>query len=69
MLRLIRNMIECFYNITSILQNPALKGSEFRSSGYKAKLDAFNEDATKYGGQPEWDEWIARAVHSLGRTC
>jgi hypothetical protein len=60
MLPLIRNMIDCFYNITSILQNPALKGFEFRSSGYKAKLEAFNDDAAKYGGQPEWDEWIAR---------
>jgi hypothetical protein len=60
MLPLIRNMIDCFYNITSILQNPALKGFEFRSSGYKSKLEAFNDDAAKYGGQPEWDEWIAR---------
>jgi hypothetical protein len=47
MLPLIRNMIDCFYNITSILQNPAVKGAEFRSSGYKAKLDAFNEDAAE----------------------
>ena len=60
MLPLIRNMIDCFYNITSILQNPAVKGAEFRSSGYKAKLTAFNDDAARYGGRPEWDEWIAR---------
>jgi hypothetical protein len=60
MLPLIRNMIDCCYNITAILQNPAVKGAEFRSSGYKAKLDAFDEDAAKYGGQPGWDEWIAK---------
>lgn len=34
MLPLIRNMIDCFYNITAILQNPAAKGADFRSSGY-----------------------------------
>lgn len=60
-LPLIRNMIDCFYNITAILQNPAVKGAEFRSSGYKAKLTALNEDAAKYGGQKEWDEWIAKS--------
>lgn len=60
MLPLIRNMIDCFYNITAILQNPAAKGAEFRSSGYRAKLAAFDEDAARYGGHPEWDEWIAR---------
>jgi hypothetical protein len=63
MLPLIRNMIDCFYNITAILQNPSVKGREFRASGYKSKLAAFDEDAARYGGQPAWDEWIAR-----GRT-
>jgi hypothetical protein len=61
MLPLIRNMIDCFYNITAILQNPAVKGAEFRRSGYKAKLTALGEDAARYGGRPEWDEWIARS--------
>lgn len=60
-LPLIRNMIDCFYNITAILQNPAVKGAEFRSSGYKAKLAALDEDAAKYGGQQEWDLWIAQS--------
>lgn len=59
LLPLIRNMIDCFYNITAILQNPAIKGAEFRSSGYKAKFEALKEDEAKYGGQPEWDKWIA----------
>lgn len=60
MLPLIRNMIDCLYNITSILQDPAVKGAEFRASGYKAKLAAFDEDAARYAGEPKWDEWIAR---------
>jgi hypothetical protein len=59
MLPLIRNMIDCFYNITAILQNPARKGAEFRGSGYKAKLNAFAEDEAKYGGQQGWDKWVA----------
>jgi|SRR5450432_1952002 len=49
MLPLIRNMIDSFYNITAILQNPAVKGAEFRSSGDKSKLTALDEDAAKYG--------------------
>src|SRR5712692_4539041 len=53
MLSLIRNTIDCLYNITAILQNPAVKGAEFRRSGYKAKLSALDEDVAKYGGQPE----------------
>jgi hypothetical protein len=61
MLSLVRNMIDSFYNITAILQNPAVKGAEFRASGYKAKLLALEEDAARYGGKPEWDEWIAKA--------
>ena len=67
MLPLVRNMIDCFYNITAILQNPSVKGAEFRSSGYKAKLEAFDEDAAKYGGQPGWDEWIAKGRASLAQ--
>src|SRR5438552_3163562 len=60
-LPLIRSMIDCFYNITAILQNPAVKGAEFRSSGYKAKLTALDEDVAKYAGQQEWDKWIAES--------
>lgn len=59
MLPLIRNMIDSLYNITAILENPVIKGAEFRKSGYKAKLDALDEAAAKYGGQPDWEEWIA----------
>jgi hypothetical protein len=56
---LIRNMIDCLHNITAILQDPAVKGSAFRKSGFRM-FAAFDEDAARYGGQPKWDEWIAR---------
>jgi len=61
MLPLIRNMIDSLYNITAILENPTVKGAEFRKSGYKAKLTALDEDTAKYGGQSAWDTWIANS--------
>ena len=60
MLPLIRNMIDCLYNITAILQNPAVNGATFRKSGYKTKLAALDEDAARYGGQLAWGIWISK---------
>jgi len=57
-LPLIRNMIDCLYNITSILENPGVKGRWFRASGFKKMLAALDEDEARYGGRPEWDLWI-----------
>lgn len=59
-LPLIRNMIDCLYNITAILQDPGGKGSWFRKSGYRQHLKALDEDQARYGGQPKWDEWISK---------
>jgi hypothetical protein len=59
-LPLVRNMIDCLYNITAILQDPGRNGSWFRKDGYKKLLKGFDEDQAKYGGKPEWDEWIAK---------
>jgi hypothetical protein len=58
-LPLIRNMIDCLYNITAILQDPDRNSSWFRKSGYKQRLKALDEDQARYGGQPKWDEWIS----------
>jgi hypothetical protein len=57
-LPLIRNMIDCLYNITAILQDPGVNGPWFRRSGYKKALASFDEEEARYGGRPEWDEWI-----------
>lgn len=59
-LPLIRTMIDCLYNITAILQDPGLKGCEFRASGYRLVLQALDDDQARYGGDPKWDDWIAR---------
>jgi hypothetical protein len=55
---LIRGMIDCLYNITAILDNPAENGPRFRRSGLKHTFNALNEDEKKYGGTAEWDNWI-----------
>jgi len=59
-LPLIRNMIDCLYNITAILEAPAANGAWFRKSGFHRTLAAFDEDEKRYGGQPKWDSWIER---------
>lgn len=59
-LPLIRNMIDCLYNITAILQDPERNGLWFRKSGYWKRLKALDEDKARYGGQQQWDEWIEK---------
>ena len=57
-LPLIRNMIDCLYNVTAILQDPVTNGRWFRKSGYKNTLDALARDERRYGGRAEWDSWV-----------
>jgi hypothetical protein len=57
-LPLIRTMIDCLYNITSILQDPIANGYLFRSSGYRLALEALDNDQVRYGADPKWDNWI-----------
>ena len=47
-LPLIRNMIDCLYNITAILENPGMNGPWFRKSGFRKALKAFDEDEARY---------------------
>jgi hypothetical protein len=59
-LPLVRTMIDCLYNITAILANPAM-GYQYRQSGYKLSLKALEVDERRYGGNPVWDEHIAKS--------
>lgn len=59
-LPLIRNMIDCLYNITAILQDPGQNGPRFRRYGIKKFLAGLDEDEVRYGGRPDWDEWVAK---------
>jgi hypothetical protein len=65
MLPLVRTMIDCLYNVTAILKNPGPTGHLFRASGYRLMLLSLDRDALRYGGDPKWDEWIARQRHVL----
>src|SRR5262249_5937936 len=62
-LPVIRNMIDSLYNVTAILQNPSVNGPWFRKSGFKKLLTAMEDDEARYGGKPEWDDWVKK-----GRT-
>ena len=64
-LPLVRNMIDCLYNITAILQDPAGKGSLRRESGYCKAFEALDDTEKRYGGQPAWDEWIEKNREAL----
>jgi len=52
-LPLVRGMIDCLYNITAILQDPAQNGPIFRKSGLQNLLRVLGEEENRYGGKPE----------------
>jgi hypothetical protein len=60
-LPLVRCMIDCLYNITTLLEDPVENGRHFRASGYRQILEAIAEDEKTYGGDPKWD------AHNLER--
>jgi hypothetical protein len=60
-LPLIRCMIDCLYNITVILENPGVKGYQFRESGFKRMSQALDADEKRYGGDQTWDTYIAES--------
>jgi hypothetical protein len=64
-LPLIRNMIDCLYNITAILLDPGTNGVRFRLSGYQRLLEVLEKEEKRYGGRPEWDEWIKKSRSEL----
>ena len=66
-LPLIRSMIDCLYNITSMLEDPDVKPAEFRRSGYRMALAALEEDQLKYGANPDmrWAGWLKRRRDAL----
>jgi hypothetical protein len=55
LLPVLRTMIDCLYNVTTILDDPAVNGKYFRASGYGQMLESIAEDEKTYGGSKEWD--------------
>jgi hypothetical protein len=56
---LVRSLIDCLYNVTSILQDPPERGPAYRKSGIQRILKDLDEDEKRYGGQANWDSYIA----------
>lgn len=56
----VRSMIDCFYNITAILEDPAATGRAYRKSGFRKALEGIAEDARQYSGIPEWMDFLGR---------
>jgi hypothetical protein len=54
---LVRSLIDCLYNVTAILQNPAVKGPEYRKSGLKKVLSDLEAEHQAHLGDPSWDAW------------
>jgi hypothetical protein len=66
-LPVVRSMIDCFYNITVMLDDPSNKPAEFRRSGYRMAIMALEEDKLKYAKNPDprWAEWFGKRRDSL----
>jgi hypothetical protein len=58
-LPLTRTLIDGFYNITVLLDDPS-KARVFRLSGYKRMLAALRADEELYGKESGWPEYIAQ---------
>ncbi len=68
---LIRSLIDCLYNVTAILENPAEQGRSYRRSGIKKLLIDLDEKSDRYRGQPRWEAYIGErraAVDLIIRT-
>lgn len=52
----VRTLIDCLYNITTILDSPLLNGRRFRCSGLKKFLLNLEEERDRYGSRPEWQK-------------
>lgn len=62
---LVRSMIDCLYNITLILENPAVHGLAYRKSGIKKRLLDIDEDRATYAGKPEWKFYLDKQASAI----
>ena len=68
---LVRALIDCLYNVMSILENPTERAVTYRKSGLKKTLDDLDEDLERYGGNRAREEYIEQrrqAVELLVRA-
>jgi hypothetical protein len=58
---LVRSLIDCLYNITLFLENPA-KAAEYRKCGMKKVLDGLDAERDAHPGDPAWEAWRAERL-------
>ncbi len=58
---LVRSLIDCLYNITLFLENPA-KAAEYRKCGLKKVLDALDAERDAHPGDQAWEAWRAERL-------
>jgi hypothetical protein len=54
-----RSMIDCLYNITTLLQFPSQRYA-FRESGYRFALEGLKADEERYRGKRSWRTYIKK---------
>lgn len=62
---LVRNMMDNLFNITLLLQDPMIRGRQFRASGIRKLLQFVEADRIRYEGRPEWDRWVSESRDKL----
>lgn len=62
---IIRSMIDCLYNVASILEHPGAKGSAYHRSGLNRLVLDTKEDEERYRGRPEWDAYSAERLEAV----
>jgi len=62
---LVRSMIDCLYNITLILEDPAENGVSYHKSGLKKRLLDIEEDQQTYARKPEWESYNAQQMKAI----
>jgi hypothetical protein len=58
---LIRSLIDCLYNITLFLDNPA-KAAEYRKCGFKKVVDGLDAERDAHPGDQAWEAWRAERL-------
>jgi len=62
---LVRSLIDCLYNVSAILDDPAAKAASYRKSGIRQVLLELDETAEKFRGQPEWEAYIEQRRYAI----
>jgi hypothetical protein len=65
-MQIVRSLIDCLYNITGILENPAENGPAYRKSGLRKILEELDEIAETYAGEEQWMAYSSRTPEERG---